>query len=176
MTAASDFAEIGKKSVWRYVYNGDYPNTQLTVNPTSGAYHGAELRTLFGLGDQLGIKDTRAEHATGKLMRRAWAAFAKDPDHALSRAPFSWPRYSGSNSSEIVELGVGNFTTASFRPSGGSDDDLCPALMPGFEAIGGSNGMLYYGFFVALGQLQALNSNNTVFDVLDVLLKAAGLD
>ncbi|KAL9615798.1 MAG: hypothetical protein Q9160_009248 [Pyrenula sp. 1 TL-2023] len=170
VAAASDFAALGSQPVWRYRYNGDYPNTQLTTTPSLGAYHGAELRPLFGLASVLGIPDTPAEYATGKLMRAAWAAFAKDPANALSAPPFSWPTYSDAR---VVELGVGNATTATIRPSAGSDDDLCPQLMPGFEALGGSNGLLTYGLG-AVQQLQNLKDGN-VTQVLDVLLQAAGL-
>lgn len=171
--AASDFAALGSQKVWRYVYNGDYPNTKLTVDPSLGAYHGAELRPLFGLADVLGIQDTPAEHATGKLMRAAWAAFAKDPSNGLTTAPFTWPAYSNAPTARIVELGVGNATTPSFQPSAGSDDDLCPLLTPGFEALGGANGLVKYST-EAVQPLQNLQGGN-VTQVLDILLQVAGL-
>lgn len=172
--AASEFASLGSQKVWRYVYNGDYPNTQLTINPSLGAYHGAELRPLFGLAPALGIPDTPAEHATGKLMRAAWAAFAKDPANELAAAPFAWPAYAKEPTARIVELGVGNATTPSFQPSAGSDDDLCPLLMPGFEALGGANGLFKYAVG-AVPLLQTLPQDGNVTQVLDILLQAAGL-
>ena len=172
-SAASEFAALGSQKVWRYIYNGDYLNTQLTINPSVGAYHGAELRPLFGLSSVLGVPDTPAEKATGKLLRAAWAAFAKDPTNGLAAAPFSWPAYSNLTTAPIVELGVGNATTASFQPSAGSDDDLCPVLMPGFEAIGGATGLVKYGT-EGIQLLQNLQGGN-VTQVLDILLQVAGL-
>lgn len=173
LTAASEFAKSSSQKVWRYMCHGDYPNIQLTMEPSLGAYHGAELRPLFGVSTALGMPDTPAEHATGKLMRSAWAAFAKDPVNGLTAAPFVWPAYSGSSTARIVELGVGNATTASFKPSAGSEDDLCSTLMPGFEAIGGPIGMVKYGM-EAIPQLQSLQGDN-VTQVLDILFQAAGL-
>lgn len=171
--AASKFAALGSQKVWRYRYHGDYPNTQLTVNPSIGAYHGAELRPLFGLAPVLGIPDTPAEHITGKLMRAAWAAFAKDPGSGLAATPISWPPYSDSPTALVVELGVGNATGPSFQSSAESDDNLCPLLMPGFDALGGASGLLKYGLG-SVQQLQNLQDGN-VTQVLDILLQAAGL-
>lgn len=174
LSAASEYAALGSQKVWRYMYHGDYPNIQITIDPSLGAYHGAELRPLFGVSPIFGIPDTPAEYATGRLMRAAWAAFAKDPAHGLAAAPFSWPAYSNLSTASIVELGVANASTASFQPSAGSVDDLCPVIMPGFEALGGPNGFAKYSI-EAIQALQALKGGN-VTQVLDVLLQAAGLD
>ncbi|KAL9108529.1 MAG: hypothetical protein Q9227_006744 [Pyrenula ochraceoflavens] len=180
-SAASAFSSQNIK-IWRYTYNGDYPNTQLTMPPTEslGAYHGAELRPLFGLAPALGIPSTPAELATGRLLRSAWSSFAKDPHRALSSPPFTWPAYSVATSpaeAQVVELGLGNATYATFRKAE-EEDELCSALMPGFEAWGGANGLVRYVTDPAAVQMleQELQGVGNVTQVLDVLLRAAGLE
>lgn len=128
--------------VWRYSYNGDYPNTKLTVDPSEGAYHGSEVRPVFGTTSVLGIPDTPAEAATARLMRSAWAEFAKDPYGALSKEPFRWPTIpsSGNSTAQLVVLGLGNETRASFEPTA-SVDAQCAQVMPLFEKIGGPIGL-----------------------------------
>lgn len=76
---------------YRYRYFGVYPNTHL--DPDVGAYHAAEIAVLFGTSESYsGIKDSDAEAETGKLMRKAWSAFAKDPENGLT-SELGWPRY-----------------------------------------------------------------------------------
>ena len=142
--AAADFARAAPaQPVWRYSYHGDYPNTQLTVDPSVGAYHGSELGPLFATSPALGILDSPAEAATGRLMRAAWAAFTKDPHAALAKSPFRWPALpsSAAAAAQTVLLGLGNATSAVFEPSAAGDAS-CPLVMPAFEAIGGPIGLL----------------------------------
>ena len=142
--AATDFARAAPaQPVWRYTYHGNYPNTQLTVDPSVGAYHGSELGPLFATSTALGIPDSPAEAATGQLMRAAWAAFAKDPHAALAKPPFRWPPLPSSAiaAAQTVLLGLGNATSAVFEPSAAGDAS-CPLVMPAFQAIGGPDGLL----------------------------------
>ena len=69
---------------WRYRYFGVWPN--LDIGPDAGTFHSAEVPQIFGNAALItGIKDTPAEKAYGDLMRGIWAAFAKDPDEALTK-------------------------------------------------------------------------------------------
>lgn len=133
---------------WRYVYAADYPNMRLTVDPSLGAYHGAELNPLFGTSEALGGLDTPAEAAMGKYMRAAWAAFAKDPVNGLAGDKFDWPALpvededgSCDEEAQLVVLGLGNATEAVFQPSS-SWDSNCSAVTGVLETLGGVAGLL----------------------------------
>ncbi|KAF2464550.1 alpha/beta-hydrolase [Lindgomyces ingoldianus] len=174
-TAAVDFARTAPtQPVWRYIFHGDYPNTQLTVNPSVGAFHGSELSQLFATSPMLGIPDSPAEAATGRLMRSAWAAFAKDPHAALTKPPFRWPALPSSRTAaaQTVLLGLGNATSAVFKPSAAGDAS-CPMVMPAFEAIGGPIGLLT----LAAGAGEALQGiqDGDVAAVAQALLRLAGV-
>ncbi|KAL1851341.1 hypothetical protein Daus18300_012587 [Diaporthe australafricana] len=137
---------------WRYIYVADYPNLRLTVNPSLGAYHGAELNPLFGTSEALGGKDTPAEAATGRYMRSAWAAFAKDPSSGLSGEDFGWPTLPVGDEAEAeaqtVLLGLGNSTTAVFEASS-VRDSACPSVNGVLEAIGGIGGLYMLALVLA---------------------------
>ena len=178
--AAAGFAQHTTATiqpVWRYIYHGDYPNTQLTVDPSVGAYHGSELNLLFGTSTTLGIPDTPIEAATGHYMRAAWAAFAKDPRSALSRPPFRWPALpsnpNATAAAQTVHLGLPNTTAAVFEPAGQGAGALCPQVMPAFEAVGGANGLARLAP-VVIPLLQGIKDGD-VLAVSQALLKAAGL-
>ena len=80
---------------WRYRYFGDFPNLRLTIDPDSGAYHGAEIPIVWETAPQVsGEANTPAETSISALLHGAWAAFAKSPDMGLSSAPYNWPNYS----------------------------------------------------------------------------------
>jgi carboxylesterase type B len=81
-----------RQPTWRYRWFGVYPNTELGRRPPTGAYHDSETALLFGNVDQSLVKNTREEEEVGKWMRRAWAAFAKDPKRGL-KEKMGWPRY-----------------------------------------------------------------------------------
>jgi cholinesterase len=79
--------------VWRYRYFGDFPNTRLTINPSSGAWHGSEILSVFGTAERSGQKNTAAESVISRYMMGVWAAFAKNPTEGLAAAPYKWPQY-----------------------------------------------------------------------------------
>ncbi|OGM42956.1 lipase/esterase [Aspergillus bombycis] len=75
---------------WQSRYFGDWDN--LRLYPSSGAYHGIDLPMVFGTASQIsGIADSETEREFARYMAAAWAAFAGDPVHGLSR--FGWPQY-----------------------------------------------------------------------------------
>lgn len=126
---------------WRYVYAADYPNMRLTVDPSLGAYHGAELNPLFGTSEALGGADTPAEAAMGKYMRAAWAAFAKDPVDGLAGEEFGWPVLPvDEDEAQLVVLGLGNATEAVFQPSSVYDSN-CSSVTGVLETLGGIMGL-----------------------------------
>ena len=99
---------------WRYRYFGAFPNLRLTSTPDSGAWHGAEMYALWQTAaDASGDADTAPESSVGAYLASAWAAFAKDPESALERPPFSWPRYEPRRET-LIRLAFGNKTRASY--------------------------------------------------------------
>jgi len=100
--------------VWRYRWFGDFFNTRISINPSSGAYHESELPQIFGTTEDItGSPNSPAEAAISAYIQGAWATFAKNPTSGLSSAPYSWPQYSNTTTS-LVQLGFNNETTASF--------------------------------------------------------------
>ncbi|TDZ54530.1 Acetylcholinesterase [Colletotrichum trifolii] len=78
-------------SAWVYRYFGDWDNTRLF--PTSGAYHGVDLHMIFGASEDVsGIALSEAQANTTRLMQKAWAAFAGDPEKGLSEE-VGWPKF-----------------------------------------------------------------------------------
>ncbi|KAE8403801.1 Alpha/Beta hydrolase protein [Aspergillus pseudonomiae] len=96
--------------VWQSRYFGDWENLRLYAS--SGAYHGIDLPMVFGTASKIsGIADSKTEREFARYMASAWAAFAGDPVHGLSR--FGWPRYDESGET-LVGLAYGNSTGARF--------------------------------------------------------------
>lgn len=85
-----------------------YPNSQIV--PNASAVHGAEITLVFGTMSNtpmsVGIKSTPDEEVLSKLMRRAWAEFAKDPYKGLTEK-LGWPMYKAKEQS-LVRLGYQN--------------------------------------------------------------------
>jgi cholinesterase len=174
---------------WRYVYAADYPNMRLTVDPSLGAYHGAELNPLFGTSELPGGgRDTPAEAATGRYMRAAWAAFAKDPVNGLAGGRFGWPALPAGQDDEedgaceveqeaqVVVLGLGNATEAVLQPSSAWDSN-CTAVTGVMEAIGGTAGLLRLAPFAAQA-LQGIEDGDVIAvgkALLAVAQAAAGM-
>ncbi|KAG6107391.1 hypothetical protein E4U14_004173 [Claviceps sp. LM454 group G7] len=71
---ADDSRAVGIPA-WRYVYNASFPNTE--IFPGSGAYHSAEIKTLFGTYPREGA--TPFQQELHIAMQTAWADFAKNP-------------------------------------------------------------------------------------------------
>ena len=82
-----------KVPTWRYRYFGEFPNLRLTADPSSGAWHGSEIATVFETAEGAGGINTAAQTAITKYIMGAWATFAKNPTRGLSSAPYRWPRY-----------------------------------------------------------------------------------
>ena len=75
---------------WVYRYFGTWDNTRLY--PTSGAYHGSELHMILGSAeDASGLPGSRAQKETVRLMQRAVAAFAENPENGLKK--LGWPEF-----------------------------------------------------------------------------------
>lgn len=96
---------------WRYRFSAAFPNTQLSSNRYSGAWHGSQNVVLFGNSRLSGGADTEAERAFAAYLRGAWAAFARDPRRGL--ADYGWPVYSPGEET-LVELGGRDGVNASF--------------------------------------------------------------
>ncbi|KAK5806784.1 hypothetical protein VI817_001042 [Penicillium citrinum] len=62
-------------------------------------------------GNRLGGPNTPEEAAFSRYIQRAWAAFAKDPIHGLSK--LGWPHYDGKRNT-LVQLGYKNSTLPQF--------------------------------------------------------------
>ena len=76
---------------WRYRWFGDYPSLLITESPPSGAWHGSEVPIIFDTSRdvQTLVKRTTLEEEMTVYTRGAWAAFAKDPVHGLTRYVYS---------------------------------------------------------------------------------------
>ena len=112
---------------YRYRYFGEFPNTRLTLNPSSGAWHGAEIGVIWQTaGNVSGVPNTPAETSISAYLSGAWATFAKNPDMGLSQRPYGWPRYEA-NEATLIRLAYKNETSASYiYPV--TYDSACPVL------------------------------------------------
>ena len=99
---------------WRYRYFGDFPNLRLTLQPDSGAWHGAEIDMVWQTAVAAsGANNTNPETSISRYLSSAWAAFAKNPATGLSSKPFSWPRYNP-HGDTLIRLAYSNETEASY--------------------------------------------------------------
>lgn len=75
-------------TVYRYRYDAVFPS--VSKYPNHGAYHTAEIPTVFGtypLGKP-SVPSTQQQIELSALMQRTWAGFAKNPE-----AGVGWPVY-----------------------------------------------------------------------------------
>ncbi|KAL8716533.1 MAG: hypothetical protein Q9225_006145 [Loekoesia sp. 1 TL-2023] len=113
VASAAQYRAQNNVPVWRYRYYGEFPNLRLTIDPSSGAWHGSEIAMVFGSAPLAGLPNTAAQDSISRYMMSAWAAFAKDPSEALTSAPFSWP-LSDPNAATLIRLAYDNSTEPSF--------------------------------------------------------------
>ncbi|KAF5625838.1 triacylglycerol lipase V precursor [Fusarium tjaetaba] len=73
---AEDFAEADIKT-WRYIYNASFANTEIFKG--SGAYHSAEIPTLFGTFPEKGA--TEFQDKLSREMQKAWGEFIRGPEN-----------------------------------------------------------------------------------------------
>ena len=91
--------------MWRYRYFGDFPN--LRLYPGSGAYHGCEINMILGTAFDVTREDnTKVEVSTSQYMMHAWATFARDPLHGLSK--LGWPQYNPNGRTSTICLTMYN--------------------------------------------------------------------
>jgi hypothetical protein len=91
---AANARAVASVPTYRYRYFGEFPNMRLTAHPNSGAWHGSEIDVIWGTSvDATGVANTAAETSISNYLQGAWAAFAKDPVNAFTKAPYSFPKY-----------------------------------------------------------------------------------
>ncbi|KAH8200712.1 hypothetical protein TruAng_005101 [Truncatella angustata] len=105
----AQYAVLNANPIWRYRYFGEFPNTILSDDPPSGAYHTAELPIIFGTVTQSVHANTDAENNIISYIRGAWAAFAKDPEKGLLSYGDGWPQYSADGQT-LIKLAYNNQT------------------------------------------------------------------
>ncbi|KAF2193157.1 cholinesterase [Zopfia rhizophila CBS 207.26] len=118
---AAKFRADNQVPVWRYMYyGGNYSNTYL--KPLGSNYHTAELPVLFGTAANVtSVPDSDVEVSMAVVMRKAWAAFAKDPANGLAE----WPHAGSLLGNSMVRLAYENETGPSFT-SEATDQLICP--------------------------------------------------
>ena len=128
-------------SAWRYLYSGDWPNTDIGVR---GAWHMAEIPMVFGTTEYMShIPDTEEEKKLGQQMRLAWTGFAKDPTNGLVK--MGWPVYDAKSEFKclpalqieghtdcvivgpVIRLGAENNSEIAFEPTG-KLEAACPGI------------------------------------------------
>ncbi|KAM0806934.1 putative Carboxylesterase [Seiridium cardinale] len=124
--------------IWRYRYFGAFPNTILSDDPPSGAYHTAELPILFGTVTQTVHTNTDAENDISSYMRGAWAAFAKDPEKGLLSYGGGWPQYSPDQNT-LIRLAYSNQTGPNLDGGNAYDSDCSIASSTGTPSSTGTS-------------------------------------
>jgi carboxylesterase type B len=87
----------GGAPTWQYFYNATFESTQQATS-NSGAYHGIELRYVFG-NNLKSSKVTKEEVKFSEAIQKIWADFARDPENSLAKL---WPK----RGSAVNDLGV----------------------------------------------------------------------
>ncbi|KAF2477621.1 alpha/beta-hydrolase [Lindgomyces ingoldianus] len=92
---------------YRYLFNASFPNTRIN-DPTrwpekyQGAYHSSEIQIVFNTAPSAGA--TPEEQKLSETMRKAWAAFARNPN----QAPITGWTKSGSDGLDAMMFGKGS--------------------------------------------------------------------
>lgn len=87
----------------------------MKITPKARAFHSSDVPQIFGNTAKLmGVADTADEVRFSKMMREAWAGFAKDPENALWN--MGWPTYDPEGNT-LVQLALNESTTVSFAKS-----------------------------------------------------------
>jgi cholinesterase len=106
-------------------YMATYPNSQIVAS--HGAIHGSEIglvwETMENIANAIGIKSTSDHNALSKVIRHAWATFAKDPQNGLTK--LVWPKYDPSQKT-LIRFGYQNARKADLA-TGNEYDKRCPA-------------------------------------------------
>ncbi|KAK2595513.1 hypothetical protein QQS21_006788 [Conoideocrella luteorostrata] len=118
---------------WRYRWFGEFPNTRLTINPPSKAYHSSELSVLFNTSLTHLVPDTPEEKDIGSYFRGLWVAFAKDAVNGAAKYGDGLPTYSA-NQSTLIRLGYENIAGPNLG-IGGQYDAACQKI----QAVTGPN-------------------------------------
>jgi cholinesterase len=153
---AGDAASVRIKNgvkAWRYRYMGIWPNTAIV--PEMGSYHSSEIPLVFGTTELKpgSVKDLPEEAKLSKIMRHAWAEFAKDPDSGLSK--LGWPVYDEKKAT-LIRLGYNNGSEPNFgMPS--EYDGPC-ALMAGLSSLGESLGGAFGGAAAPKGTIPLMGA------------------
>ncbi|OAG05997.1 alpha/beta-hydrolase [Paraphaeosphaeria sporulosa] len=91
---------------YRYLFNATFPNARLSNLPDNRwpvpaqlAYHSSEIPIVFSTYNLTGA--TREQKRLSETMRRAWAAFARDP----SRAPIRGWKVAGKEGATVMDFG-----------------------------------------------------------------------
>lgn len=82
-----------------YQYRGNFTN--ISPDPTSGAYHSSELPLIMGTYGNVNGPGTQFEAITSRTMQNFWLAFARDPYHGLPKA--GWKSYNDGYAVEFAD-------------------------------------------------------------------------
>ncbi|KAF2499004.1 alpha/beta-hydrolase [Lophium mytilinum] len=134
--ARANVSIFNKVPTWRYRFFGVFPDTNLTTNPDSGAYHGSEIPMIFGVppAGQGIANSSQQELALMSYMRGAWTTFAKDPVAGLSRYEGGWPSYDPAQDT-LIRLGFGEQTGTNVGLAG-TYDAPCGTLFSSISGVG----------------------------------------
>jgi carboxylesterase type B len=115
-----------RQPVYRYYFEGDFPNVRLF--PNAGAYHSVEIPEVWGtypLNNELGAA-TPNQIALSSYMQGVWAGFAKDPS-----AGTGWPRLGSTlGAKELGVLGGKGAPAGEQTRSLAYSDLACPLINP----------------------------------------------
>ncbi|KAH7372010.1 carboxylesterase [Pyrenochaeta sp. MPI-SDFR-AT-0127] len=97
----SSFLAINGYTTYRYRYDASFPSVSFFAN--AGAYHSAEIPSVFGtypLSNQFGTATQQQIHLSA-FMQKTWANFAKQPSGGVG-----WPKIGSAFGKELGLLGA----------------------------------------------------------------------